>query len=120
MSKDIYSKSESDNNKDENDIMEVSDPLSLLIIQLENIFFTKKKEVIGQPNFGLDLEDLLFSLNSNEGDISQKITSQIKSFCPLEQQYPISSKVRFVRGQERDMGVIDIYIKEKKVLTYLL
>lgn len=120
MSADIYSRGVDDTKKDINETLELSDPESLLIIQIENIFFTKKREVIGQENFGLNLEDLLFSFNSNEGDIKSKIVSQIRSFCPLSQMYPIDVKVRFVKGSERDMGVIDMYISNKKALTYLL
>ena len=120
MSIDIYSRGVEDTNKDINETLELTDPESLLIIQIENIFFTKKNEVIGQNEFGLNLEDLLFSFNSNEGDIKSKIVSQIRSYCPLSSMYPIDVKVRFVKGTERDMGIIDLYISQKKALTYLL
>lgn len=101
-------------------LLEVSDEISLLIEQIECILFTKTKSVIGNSNFGVDLEDLLFTLNANEGQIKSKITSQINSYCPLASKYSVEIDVNFIKDVDRDIGIIDIYIDARKTLTVLL
>jgi phage baseplate assembly protein W len=58
---DIYSRGV-DENKFSPNIVEVTDELSQLILKIENILFTRKGDVLGVPDFGCNLDDLVFSL----------------------------------------------------------
>ena len=51
-----------------------------LITQLETILFTRKTEVLGTPESGCNLEDLVYSLNHNEFNIKQDIKNQMNMY----------------------------------------
>ena len=59
-----------------------SDEISLLIAQIENVLFTRKTQVLGQKDYGVNLEDLLFSLRRNEGEIKSTVLRQVYAGCP--------------------------------------
>ena len=69
-----------------------------LITQIETILFTRKTEVLGTPEFGCNLEDLVYSLNQNEFNIKQEIQNQITSYCPLATKYSVRFDVQFFNG----------------------
>ena len=116
---DIYTRDETAQ-KYQDDVMDVSDNLSFLIIQIENILFTNKKEVLGQMDFGANLEEKLFSINANEADIKSEIVMQIANYCPLAIVYPIQVNVMFFDGTNRDICVVDIIIDGTQAITLLL
>jgi phage baseplate assembly protein W len=84
-----------------------------LITQIETILFTRKTEVLGTPEFGCNLEDLVYSLNQNEFNIKQEIQNQINSYCPLATKYRVGVDVKFFKGEVRDIAYIDIVIDSK-------
>jgi hypothetical protein len=72
QTREIYTRNEESPNFFSN-ILEISDEISFVILQIENILFTKKNEVLGNHEFGIDLEEMIFSLNLNEIIIKNKI-----------------------------------------------
>ena len=62
-------------------VLEVSDPLSQLILKIENCLFTRKGDVLGAPGVGANLDELIFSLVLNENTIQNNINSQITAYC---------------------------------------
>jgi hypothetical protein len=119
MLTDFYTRDETDT-KYTGNVLEIHDELSILIVQIEVLLFTKHKEVIGYDTLGISLEDLLFTFDLNEADIKSKILTSISSYCPLAQKYPVSIDVKFYRGTERDVAFIDIYVTDKRVISVLL
>jgi hypothetical protein len=119
MLMDIYNRDPQSTNYDPTRL-EVNDELSELILKIENTLFTRKTEVLGDPNFGANLEDLLFSLIMNESAIVNTINSQIASYCvPGFSNYRIEAKVKFFSTIERDGALIDIFINDQRVIGAL-
>ncbi len=119
MPRDFYTRDDTAP-KYQSDIMELSDTVSLLIIQIENILFTKRREVIGFPGMGVNLEELLFTFNVNENELIAKVSSNIINYCPLSRIHPVDVRAYFLRGTEKDIALIDIIIEGKKSLSILL
>jgi phage baseplate assembly protein W len=117
---DIYSRGE-DENKYSPNIIEVTDGLSQLILKIENALFTRKGEVLGVPDFGCNLEDLVFSLVVNASVIEQKISSQIQSYCLLDYdiRFKVNTKVSFFETDSRNGALVDIYINQNRVIGAL-
>ena len=90
--------------------------IAQLITQIETVLFTNKREVLGKPNFGCNLEDLVFSLNYNNYQIKERVDQQINAYCPLAKKYRVSAEVNFVKGTVRDIAYIDITIDSKYLL----
>lgn len=119
MGRDIYTRDDEINKYDPL-ALEVSDDVSFLLLQIENLIFTKPGEVIGSPRMGIDLESLLFSININEAQISSKINSQIYQYCPLATRYKVGVDVSFVKEFDRDIGLVDIFIDNRRLLSVLI
>lgn len=96
--------------------IEVHDEIMEFIQQIEMIFFTRRREVIGHKMFGVNLEDLIFSLNATNGEIESIIHQQIIHYCPLSSKIPFTVNCSFMRGTSRDIAVVDVIIGNKYTL----
>jgi len=119
MAKEIYLRPDGEKNT-VTDVMEVSDDVSFLILQIEMLLGTRKKDILGSEQVGINLEDLIFSLNQNEIQIKNEIISQIYSHCPLTQLFPVSCDVVFFKTQQRDIAIVDILIDGRKSISIFL
>lgn len=116
---DIYSRGVDEAKFDPN-IIEVTDELSQLILKIENVLFTRKGDVLGVPDFGCNLDDLIFSLVFNESVIANRINSQIQAYClPSSNKFGIDTRVSFFQTQERAGALVDIYVNETRVIGAL-
>lgn len=105
----IYIKTVEDPNHEPNKL-HVEDEIQQLITQIETILFTRKGDVLGMPDFGCSLEDMLFTLGFAEYKIKQEIRSQLNAYCPLANKHMVNIEVTFEKGEVRDIGYIDIKI----------
>ena len=119
MNTDFYTRGDN-SDKYIQDVFEITDPLSILIIQIENCLFTTKHQVLGQSNFGVNLEEMIFTFTRNESEIKTAILNQIHAYCPLAVQYPVNVEVSFKKTNVRDIGFIDIYINYKKTFGIVI
>lgn len=108
----LYVKYIGDPNYDPNQV-HIENEVQQLITQIETTLFTSKGEVLGTPDFGCNLEDLIYSLGYNEHQLKSKIDSQLASYCPLAKKYNVETKISFLRGTVRDIAYIDITIDSK-------
>ena len=76
-----------------------------LLTQIETTLFTRKRDVLGEPEFGCNLEDLVYGLNQNE--------YQITNYIPLASKYSTSVDVKFFRGEVRDICYVDITVNNE-------
>lgn len=119
MINDIYSRGPSEN-KYAPETIDVTDGLSQLILKIENVLFSRKGDVLGVPDFGCNLEDLLFSIVLNEAVIQQKIANQIQTYClPNSDMYGIDVRVTFFTTEGRNGALVDIYVNENRVIGAL-
>jgi hypothetical protein len=116
---DIYSRSE-DMMKYDPNLMEVGDDLSILTLQIENIIFTPVRSVIGVPEYGVDLESLLFNLTISANTIENIIMKQIAGNCPLIEKIPVTVEVRFYQGTVRDTAEVYIFINNAKTFSVIV
>ena len=68
----IYNRDPSDINYKTN-IVEVTQPVEICLGQLKMFLLTNKGDVLGDPKFGLNLEDLVFSLELSEKTLRDEI-----------------------------------------------
>jgi hypothetical protein len=103
-----------------NDVLEISDELSILITQIETCLFTQKQDVIGQQDFGVNLEDLIFTFKKNEAEIKSVLLNQIYTYCPLAGKYNVDISVIFQKTPERDVGYIDVIVNDLRTFGILI
>lgn len=96
--------------------LETGDPIEALLTKLRMIIFTNRGEVLGYPDLGLDLENLLFELNFNAFQIQNDFYAQVAKYVPESGNYNVDLQVNFVPGTVRDICYIDIYIDGTKYL----
>jgi|TARA_R110002060_G_scaffold6041_6_gene9198 hypothetical protein len=119
MIRDIYSR-DIEAPKYSSTTLEVSDPLSQMILKIENCLFTRKGDVLGSPGLGANLEDLIFSLIPNETVIQNQINSQISAYCLAnEGGFSIDTNVTFYSTAETDGCLVDIFVNEQRVIGAL-
>jgi hypothetical protein len=115
MLKEIYCRNSNDPLYNYN-ILETSSALEALLTKLRMIIFTNKGEVIGVPDLGLSLNDLLFEFNANTYQIQKDFYAQVSKYVPDAVNFNIDLQVNFVPGTVRDICYIDIYIDGTKYL----
>ena len=114
---DLYIRPQEENT----DILEVNDPISIFVEQIEVLFFTQPGEVLGEPDMGIDLERYVHELNLNEYDIVQKIDIQIKKYAPLAETLPYEVDVFFAKtADSRDAALINVTIEKSTIIGIVL
>jgi hypothetical protein len=105
----IYNRDPSDPNYKEN-IVEITQPVEICVGQLKMLLLTNKGEVLGDPKFGLNLEDLVFSLELSEKTLRDEIDKGLRFYVPLFAQLGGYFDLKFYQGTERDICLLDFYI----------
>jgi hypothetical protein len=115
MAVDLYLRIPTDPNYDPREI-EVDDNLQNFLQQVEMILTSRKGDVLGDPEFGANLEDYLWT-NYSANQIQTEINSQISKYCSfLSYLFPFAIEVSFVQGDVIDTIIVDISIDGTKVL----
>ena len=109
---DFYIKYIGDPNYQTN-VVQNNGEIEQLLTQIETTLFTRKNDVLGQPDFGCNLEDLVYGLNQNEFQIRNEIEKQLQSYVPLSRKYTTSVDVKFFRGEVRDVCYVDITVNNE-------
>ena len=116
MAIDVYLRLPSDPNYVSN-FIEVEDEVSNFVQRIEMILTTIPGEVLGSPDFGINLESYLWNPYVTSGSIKNSIMSQIRTYCVYNQaNIPFSIDVNFIKGDIVDGIVIDILIDGRKTL----
>lgn len=97
--------------------LQQDDEISLLLTQLETILFTTKGSVLGQPDFGCNLEDYVYELRYNDFLIKKAIDKQIARYVPLAGKYPVSVSIDITDETERHVLFVDIRVDSKYQLA---
>ena len=119
MIKDIYIR----NPKDPNyvyGIYEHEDAIESIITKIKMILGTRQGQVMGDVNFGIAVEDLIFETRVNKFDLEEQIRKQITQYVSESAQYKIEPKVSFGRAEGYDYCVIDFYINNNRALGVLV
>ena len=92
------------------DILETTDPIEICIGQLKMLLLTNKGEVLGDPGFGIGLDDLVFNLELSETSIQKEIDFQIQTYCTLFYELGGYFKLEFFQGTLRDIANLYFFI----------
>ena len=118
MLTEIYCRNSSDPGYNPNRLI-TSNALEALLTKIRMIIFTRRGEVLGVPELGLNLEERLFELNANTSQLKKAFYDQLAGFVPEAGLYNIEIEVNFQPGEVRDICFIDIYIDGTKLLGVL-
>lgn len=105
----IYNRDPGDFGYKEN-ILETTDPIEICIGQIKMLLLTNKGEVLGDPNFGIALDNLVFNLELSEESVKSEIDFQINSYCPFFYNLGGYFKLEFYQGTLRDIANLYFYI----------
>jgi hypothetical protein len=89
--------------------------IEFVVQKLENMLFTNKGDVLGDPDFGANLEYYLWSTNVPVGKIESEIRAQIEIYIPELKTFQYTLSVEIYQGTVRDILQVNIKIKDTKV-----
>lgn len=119
MIKDIYIRNPEDPNYVFG-VFEHDDVIEGIITKIKVILGTRPGQVLGDINFGVPIEDLVFETRINKFELEEKIRRQIFQYIAEVSEYKIEPKVSFGKAEGYDYCVIDFYIDSNKVLGVLV
>jgi len=119
MIQEIYTRDPEDINFKIN-VLDHSDPIESIITKIKMLFGTRQGQVIGDLNFGLGIEDLVFETRVNKIELEESIKRQIGQYVSEASKYSIIPSVSFGRAEGYDYCVIDVYINETKAFGVLI
>ncbi len=95
------------------------DVIRVIIQKYEVILFTNKGDVFGDPNFGANLEELLYETKLSAETIQNDIDSQIRAYISEISGIDYTLTVSFFEDPERYQQYMEVYfnIKEYEVMT---
>ena len=100
----------------------IEDDLIRVIIQkYQMIVFTIKGEILGEPDFGANLDELLFETRVSETAVREVIIEQLATYVPeiFNTKYDVS--VVFVQdpGNYQDMMFINLTLNDYDIITQI-
>ena len=119
MIRDLYIRSADDPNY-QYGILEHSDAIESIITKVKVLLGTRQGQVLGDLNFGLGIEDLIFETRINKIQLEEKIKSQITQYISETKDFNIRPAVSFGKADGYDYCVIDIFINDQRVIGILV
>ena len=87
--------------------------VSMLLTQIETILFTRKGEVLGDSNFGANLEDHVYELRYNDYMLKKSIQDQLTAYVPLSRKYSVDIQVDYAEESDRHAVFLDIMVDSR-------
>lgn len=120
MVREIYTRSENDPTYDPT-ILEHNNAIETILSQIRLILGTRPGEVLGDNDFGVSIEDLIFATSFNKDRIEEMIITQIYKYISYTNVYNIGVNVSFFKSNDGgDNGLIDITINKVRVQGFLI
>jgi hypothetical protein len=115
MLREIYIRNEDDPKFVENKIEE-GEMLEVLVQHLMMLFATCPGEVIAYPNYGLNLEDMLFEFELDKDTVLSEINYQYAQFIsPYFPTVQVEFDLYISDGEISKIMILDVYIDSKLV-----
>jgi len=119
MIKDLYIRNPEDPNF-KYGVLEHSDPIESIISKIKMLMGTRQGQVVGDLNFGIGIEDLIFETKVNKQQLEEKIKAQFQLYISETKDFAITPQVSFGKADGYDYAIIDILINNKKMLGLLV
>jgi hypothetical protein len=99
----------------------VDDIIRVIVQKYEMILFTNKGELLGDPDFGCDLEKLLFETKISAYAVKQIINQQIGSYIPELINTNYTLDVTFEEDPEnyQDVMIVKFTITDYEVVAII-
>ena len=100
----------------------IEDELIRVIVQkYQMVIFTNKGEVLGDPDFGANLEEILFEFRVSEDYVKGKIQEQIETYIPEMLGSAYNLQIVFVQDPEnfQDMMFINLTIADYDIVAQI-
>lgn len=101
-------------------IYEHEDAIESIISKIKMILGTRQGQTLGDVNFGVAIEDLVFETRINKFDLEEKIRSQITQYISEASKYKIRPRISFGQTENYDYCIIDFFINDTKALGVLI
>ena len=101
--------------------IEEDDVIRVIIQKYEMILFTNKGEVLGEPNFGGNLEELLYQTNVSAEFVKRELNQQILQYIPEIVNVDYKLEVVFVQDTTtyQDVMFINFELQDYKVFAQI-
>lgn len=119
MIREIYNRNPNDPNYVYG-VLEHTNPIESIISKIKMILSTSQGQVLGDLNFGVGLEDLIFETRINKMELEERIKNQISQYIEESKDYKIEPRVSFGKAEGYDYAVIDIFINDQKIIGILV
>jgi hypothetical protein len=119
MVKEIYVRNPEDPNY-KYGVLESDDAIENIITKIRTILGTRQGQVLGDVNFGVPIEDLVFETRINKFELEERIRGQIFQYISEASQYQIDPKVSFGKTEGYDYCIIDFFINREKIIGILV
>lgn len=86
----------------------LNNDVSLIFQQIDMLFDTKPREVLGFEDFGTNYDKFLFDLNISNEAIKNEILSDLNKLDLLD--FSPSVEVYMLHGTEHDIALVDIIL----------
>lgn len=93
--------------------MQLDAELELLLTQISTMLFTRKGEVLGEPDFGANLEDYVYELRYNDYQLKTVIDNQLNQYIPLSSKYKVDVNIEVVDGVANHVVFLDITVDSR-------
>ena len=90
-------------------------PIEFIIQKLENILFTNKGDVLGDPNFGANLEYYLWSTRVPSSKLQREIEDQITIYVKELNEFDYEFSIELLEGTIRDILHVNFKIRDVDV-----
>lgn len=95
------------------DQLQSDEEIQMMLTQIETLIFTNKGEVLGNPEFGLNLDDYVYSFMYNDDMLKGAVSNAISQHVPLSNKYPVNVTVDYTTESDRNAVYIDITIDNR-------
>lgn len=113
--KDFYIRGKDNPKYSEKQFLETN-PIEVIIQKLEMLLLTNKGEVIGNPDFGANLEYKLWQTNLSSDLIEEDIIREINRYIPELNTLGYILNTYIFEGNFRDILYLDFYILGKNYM----
>jgi len=120
MIREIYTRSADDPAFDPT-VIEVTDPLEMLLTKIRMVLGTSNGEVLGDYSMGIGLEEMVFKTKMSSSEVEKKIQTQFDEYVNGDGGYKVSAKVKFGHHADGyDYATVDIYVNDLRIQGYLI
>ena len=105
---------------DEEQGLVITEELEIYVQQILMILNTSTDEIMGCSALALDLERYVYETRINNADLEKEILDKIRLYTTFYDMFTTDVSVNFMKGEHRDICVIDVSIDKTKMFSVVL